>query len=277
MSDSREPVQDQVRDAARHIAAPAEDEETRFLLVGPARSGTTMVERLLQSHPHVVSFGELFNYEKILWGYGDFHVRFNTPEMHAFRNSRPDLFLDRVFAAADDPKVKAVGFKMVYGHIEKFKKISKNLLLKKLLSIPDLRVVKIRRENVLKLYVSLLVAKKRAEKDMTFNAYRPQDVETRVTVAVDPEEFSNFVKRTEINEYRYDRYFQDKETIEIRYEDVVGNRAKEMGKVMHFLGVEQRPLRLQTFKVRQKPVSEVVENYQDLERKFRGTSFEKYF
>ena len=65
---------------------------TPFVVVAPARSGSSMLIQALRAHPGVIAFGEVFNPR---------HIGFNTPgfdndnpRLRAWRNRHPAEFLD---------------------------------------------------------------------------------------------------------------------------------------------------------------------------------------
>ena len=65
--------------------------------------------------------------------------------------------------------------------------------------------------------------------------------------------------------------------LEIRYEDVVADPSVALGDVCGWLGLEYEPLRCRRIKLTPDDLAAAVSNIAELERRYRGTRFERFF
>lgn len=149
-----------------------------FIVVGGARSGTTLLKNLLRSHPNLLSFSEIFCPGRIYWDYPDME-HMDTPETVAWRDANPVEFMKAVYGSEHEERFAAVGFKLLYNQLfsPELKPLSRYLF-----SLEGLRVVHIRRENLFKAHVSRLIAAQRKARGMTLNAGTAAEVETDIHV-----------------------------------------------------------------------------------------------
>jgi hypothetical protein len=137
----------------------------RFVLLGLARSGTTLLTMALAQHPAVHIFGEIFNVDKDMLPniYSDtLHVdRVGKPASSDMINSMrhyvdgEDItryMEDNVYYehALNDA---AVGFKLLYNQVASVAKLWEYLADRK-----DIRVIHVTRTNLLASYLSLTIA-----------------------------------------------------------------------------------------------------------------------
>ena len=156
-----------------------------FVILAYQRTGSNLLCGRLHNHSHVVMHNELFNVAKI-WTYQNEDVRADpTWQWDLFsRDADPCGFLADVFTRTSltKPHAGAVGFKLFPDHWTS----SNQAALRQLLADP--RVVKIilRRQNVLRVYVSKL----RADKTGMYLS-RPLD---GVPVHVEPAALAEFAE-----------------------------------------------------------------------------------
>jgi hypothetical protein len=235
-----------------------------------------MLKNLLRSHPKVISFGELLNPSKLLWDYGDFNELYNTEAVHELRRTNPAELMNLVYNTANGTDAEAVGFKSLYNHYDLSKGFPQ--VLEYLLNDSSIKVIHNKRANIFKTFCSYRVAAKRTELGKTMNAYQPDEVERAITVRIDPAACLKFIKKTLVEEKKFDTLFASRDSIDVIYEDLASRTGLEMKRVLKFLDVEYAPLRQTTFKVRQNPIEEVVENYDEvravLEKEGYGHFFE---
>jgi hypothetical protein len=118
------------------------------MIIGPGRSGTTLLQNLLASHTEIMCFAELFLADRIVWGYPDYEKKCNTPNMNLVRRHHPDKFLELILNNAYKPEVRAVGFKALYRQLEEDTANSKRLL-PYLQNLQDLKIVHMKRKSLL--------------------------------------------------------------------------------------------------------------------------------
>lgn len=248
---------------------------TRFVIIGSGRSGSTMLNNLLRSHPNILSFGEILGETRIIWDHGNFNETHSTPELLEFRKNNPVEFIKLVYDSAEGDDVTCVGFKSLYpqyGRQGGFPRI-----LNYLLENDDIKFIHNKRRNLFKTYCSYELAYARRHQGLTMNAYSPEEVSRDLTIALDPEACLEFVRKTEVEQRKFDTLFSARESLEVVYEDLAKDIDGTMAEVQSFLGVPLATLQLNTHKVRQKAIEEVVENYAEVRELLSREGFSRFF
>ena len=116
-----------------------------FVILGLPRSGTTYLTTLLNGHPDIMCYGEVFN------PYAVIRHKPDARDTEVFeRDARPLATVDAVFDAARDKGVMAGGFKFMLGH---------NIaVLQHLAERDGLRIIHLRRQNRLAQASSMIKA-----------------------------------------------------------------------------------------------------------------------
>jgi hypothetical protein len=99
----------------------------------------------------------------------------------------------------------------------------------------------------------------------------------KVQIELSPDECKEEFERTGSWERKYDTIFQKHEMLEVFYEDLVSNTDQECHRILTFLSVGQQRLRARTLRQNLQGISQVVSNYKELKRHFRGTEWEAFF
>src|SRR5688572_26178109 len=88
----------------------------KFVIVGTARTGSTLLIELLNSHSQALAFGELFrSNDSIGWDVPPFVKRQDAKTLSLYR-SDPNLFLKKHVFRRWPRNILAVGFKLFYYH-----------------------------------------------------------------------------------------------------------------------------------------------------------------
>ena len=125
----------------------------RYVIIGDARTGSTLLTQALNSHPDVLCFGEVFN---LVHPYVDYGVEgFNNNDKVAIeeRARDPRAFLKKRVYGERRTGLRALGFKFPYGQDEWYPTVMQELLTDR-----EIRVVHMQRRNSLRTLVSLKVA-----------------------------------------------------------------------------------------------------------------------
>jgi len=119
-----------------------------FLIIAPARSGSTLLREMLNRHPEVCCHGEVYGIHRVL-GYSANAAHALDPEVALTQRRRdPARFLtDHVLASARP----AVGFKLLYNQMLHLEFMP---ALQRLIEMPTLRVVHLWRRDLLARHVS---------------------------------------------------------------------------------------------------------------------------
>jgi DNA invertase Pin-like site-specific DNA recombinase len=143
----------QARREPRRLATEGSN-VARFMILSGARTGSTVLAQALNSGPDIVCFRELFNLKRNEIDYSvDGYDEENAEDL-ALRERDPVRFLqERIFCRHPD-KVGAVGFKFHYVHFWAYPD-----LWEALTEDTDLRVLHLRRRNLLRMLLSTKIAK----------------------------------------------------------------------------------------------------------------------
>lgn len=286
--------------AASETSPPA-TAYTRFIIRAGARTGSTMLVRALNSHPRVRCFGELFNAEVDfvpfeVEGYDNFSARDRSR-----RDAKPGSFLrERVFCEQPAP-IRAVGFKLLYAQNWRFPG-----LIERLAEDEALRVLHLRRRNLLRALVSWKIAEASdvwvapREASIAAALTRPNALRAlrhplragaallrrlrlmsslsnsrpRVTLAQD--ECASMFRYVRAHEARSDEVFRGHASMTLFYEDLV-ERVELFDEVQSFLGVERASIAPAPRRQNPQPLRELLANYDELRAAFRGTEYAAFF
>ncbi len=240
---------------------------TRFIVLGRSRTGSNFLRGLLNSHPQIVTFGELFrNYDTVDWAYANYR---QTEAMMAQMQSDPVGFMEQEIFGRFPDEIRAVGFKIFYYHA---RANGWERLWAQLEATKPLRVIHIKRRNMLKTHVS----RKRAAQtdiwtDTTGSARAAQPL------ILDYAECLADFERTRAWEAEYDARFADHPLLEIIYEDLARDDEREMRRVQDFLNVAYQDLKPDTFRQSGESLQRAIANYDELRAQFAGTPWEAFF
>ena len=236
---------------------------TPFVVLTKARSGSSWLIELLNSHSQIVAFGEMFGEQEPDTYGGDGVPRF--AEFSRKRGGRvlPLLraaYLRRLFGA--EPAASAIGLKVMYGHAGRG--------VHEYLALRRARVVHLVRANVLDAVLSYELAKARDR-----FAVREGESARPVTVSLDPatirerlEEHSFSIEqaRARILFYRLPWH-------EVFYEELVARTEETLGGVLDFLGVRRERLQSTFVPTNDQPRESVIENLDEVREALSGTRF----
>jgi LPS sulfotransferase NodH len=239
----------------------------KFFILGRSRTGSNFLRGLLNSHPHARVFGELFqNPQEITWGFPNYSrgKRYFQPFKQA-----PVQFLTREIYRKVPRQIQAVGFKIFYYHAQtpEWKPIWTFLLEHK-----EIRVVHIKRQNILQTHLS----KARAEQSGEWANITGKKGKVP-PVRLSYEDLLEDFTRTREMEASYDALFADHPMHEVIYEDLARDYQAKMQQVTTFLGLPDCPLAPQTHKQTTEPLYNSIENYAELKARFQGSAWESFF
>ena len=130
----------------------------KFIILGKGRTGSNMLASALRSHTQIVAYGELFNnadHHRILWEHPDYIPYRPLDRARKLRERDPREFVEKLVFRRYPLQVSAVGFKLFYYHAQEKSWESVWPYLK---AMPDLKIIHIKRENILKNVLSLKIA-----------------------------------------------------------------------------------------------------------------------
>jgi LPS sulfotransferase NodH len=255
------------REALRASAFLGGRNYRRFVVASVARTGSTLLNNLLNAQGHVLAFGELFRGDgKIGWDLRPFNSLQNA-RLLQLHQTRPVEFLEKAVFRTWPRGIAAVGFKLFYYHARTGPQAQIWDYLK---DNPSIAVIHLKRRNVLEQYASLRVAHETNVWSTTTAAPQPEPI--RLT----PEACLRHFEEVRAQEAECDALFAGR-IHSVAYEDLVADRTSTMAGVATHLGVELRSLKASVVRQRTEPLSTVIANYQELREYFAGSAWEGFF
>lgn len=240
---------------------------TRYIILGRGRSGTNFLRTSLNSHSQIVAFGELFmGQNNINWGVRGYR---KSKSMLTLIQNDPIKFLEKKVFRKYPKQTSAVGFKIFYDHAqdEDWKLIWTHLKKQK-----DLKVIHLRRKNILKIVLS---TERVRQGSKAINMTGAQ--ESKSPVVLDYDECLRAFKNIPNQKKEYDLLFKDHHKIDVVYEKLTKNYEEQMKRIQEFLGVDYEIVKPATYKQTRLPLSQAIANYSELKEKFTGTPWEEFF
>jgi LPS sulfotransferase NodH len=255
----------------------------RFLILSRYRSGSTLLAKSLAAHPEVRVGEEAFNVGNLA--------------RHTRLLDDPAGLLRSIFEPDGQGACRAAGFKLMYGQATRAELVAghwhpgPNPKLRRAIETIEarirsdrerylanlestwtrlsrdagLRVVHLVRRDRLALYLSFVLA-------MTDDLWSYSPYRTR-RVWLDPERCRSFFEAGEEQRRRSEDLFASQPRLELDYESLAARPSERIRDVLEFLGVEPRSLPPATPRQQQRPLHEVIENYEELRRYFEGTAW----
>jgi len=265
----------------------------RFILLGTARSGSNLLQTLLNSHDHICMYNELFNLDNI--------SSVNLTEAL----TDPVEYLEKRLYRNGSPGNKTIGFKMFYNHmtLDYFNKViapgdTAPSLKKRFSDLNDhlaanfsmqhlkskfqetwdylfndtsLKIIHLKR-NKLKTLVSLKIAYM-TDKWMHWQPERS----AKITCSLGYEECCNYFTSISRYEEISDMKFQHHPKINISYEELVTDRQQLANKIFDFLGLACAPVNTVLKQQGTGRLEEIIENYDELKTAFSDTPWHQLF
>lgn len=210
----------------------------KFVIISDSRTGSTLLMDYLNSHPQILALGEEF---RDLNGKSCREIWSKT-----FCNRRG---------------LKCVGFKLFYHHprnridqnVWKFIEEDKNVV-----------IIHLTRKNILRSYISKqigLKTKKWTEHIQSTESFKIE--EKKITIDIEGciqnlEDIEQMIKKT-------NEKFRSHKVIPIEYEQMVGNREKELNKIFEIMKLEHHTPKSVLRKHNPEALPDLVSNYKELE------------
>ena len=266
----------------------------RFMVLGSARTGSNLLLSLLSAHPHIKTYGELFNLDMLP----------KTSLIEVLDD--PVTFLRRRVYQDHKLEIAAVGFKMFYDHLtrdyfvklvdvsdaalqlkEKYTQFSSFIESNYAWEILDerfrttweflradqsLAVIHLQRRNVLHTLISL----KRAYMTSQWWSLKsgPQAIPP---VHLDPEECCRYFEKLSSSAAEADAAFAEHPKINVIHEDLIEKQQDTMQRIFAFLNVPYESVTTRMKKQNLESPRETVDNYEQLKNYFRNTRWDVFF
>jgi LPS sulfotransferase NodH len=241
----------------------------RFLIVGTARTGSTMLTSLLNAHSQALAFGELFrSQDAIGWDMAPF-LSCQGPRLLALYRSDPVAFLHGNVFRRWPRNYGAVGFKLFYYHARTG---THAVLWDHLAANVDISILHIKRRNMLEQYYSLQLA----HKTQVWSIQRPLG-EMPPPIRLEVETCREHFAWVRMGEQECETFFKGHAVKDIYYEDLVASQDQEMDDIQKFLGLRPERVSPRTARQRTGSLSELIANYEELRHAFADTPWAHFF
>lgn len=245
----------------------------KFIVLSHPRTGSNYVIDLLGSHPSIVTYGELFSPGFLLGSLKPAIVKRWPFIYHAYtyiRERFPLVILKHVVFRHYRKKVSAVGFKIFYEHAHTGKSKAVWPFLRE---TEGLKIIHLKRRNILRSYVSYLIANRTGEFIRFSTNAPPRAVRVKVNIKRCRARFS----KIERDRAKFEKYFSGHDILTVWYEDLCARPQQQLRKIQSFLGVSAAPLYSTVVKQNTGPLWEIVSNYRELRKAFARTRWAAFF
>lgn len=264
------------------------------MVLGSARTGSNLLLSLLSSHPHIKTYGELFNLDML-------------PETSLLEVlDDPATYLRRRVFQDHKAEIAAVGFKMFYDHLtrdyftklvdmsdaatqlrEKYTRFSSFIENNYAWEVLDerfqttweflrgdqsLAVIHLQRRNMLHTLISL----KQAYMTSQWWSLK-SDLRTTSPVHLDPEECCRYFEKLSSSAAEADAAFAKHPKINVIHEDLIEKQQDTMQRIFAFLKVPYEQVTTRMKKQNLASPRETVDNYEQLKSYFRNTRWNVFF
>jgi hypothetical protein len=235
---------------------------TKYVIVSRGRTGTTYLMSALRGHPNVVQlFEEL-----------EISDKWDTTASVLLKEGKTSYrdALNKIYGPHSET-VQAVGFKILYPQGRPGKGMVDNAW-DILTGMQDLRVIHLKRANMLETVRSLYASRYHSRGHLTGNDERSPLTPFPITVKECEYHFKEIRKWEEW----IDKIFDGHPILTLYYDDLIRG-LPSLVQVQEFLGVRPTKIFADTRKVNVEPIEEVIENYQELRDYFLGTPWREFF
>ncbi len=244
---------------------PGDSDYVRFVCIGYARTGSTLLMRSLDNHSRIVGFGEIVkNIDRYPQHYHEFENN------QALFERDPVRFLQTMVFRKYPPPIAAVGFKIFYHHAPREAAWGRGVW-DYLLGQPELRVLHLKRRNKLK----TLLSEKQAGETEEWIKYSGDKEPAAVAIA--PAEAEAFFERLAAWEAEYDALFAGHSHCEVVYEQLTRDLPGGLRQIQAFLGVPQEDVHPGTEKRPRRTLAAQIANYAELKAHFGATPWAEFF
>ena len=226
------------------------------MILTSMRSGSHFLESSLKSHPLVETRGEMIN------------VQLREAKEQRPKEREEDLLDECLKPQA--PETCTVGFIAHYSHLRAGKKNSfdRRKVLKHLLKKQDLRIIYLRRENLLAQMLSL---------ELMMKYHLPHSTEyVQYDIVLDLQKCLNYFKDMEQLESVSRDLFSGREHMDVAYSSFLEHKDASLARVQKFLGLPEHVLTTKHVKQNRKTLQEVITNYDEIAKALTGTKWESF-
>ena len=222
----------------------------KLVILGQQRTGSSLLMKLLHAHSKIDMESEVF---RLLEG-------------KSCRTVWKEMFSKKL------PWIKYAGFKLFYNHPDD----SEDREVWEILNADtNVKVIHIKRENILRTYISKLIALKTGAWDSSQEVGKAEFLDKRVKV--DVEHCLNELREIKKLEAQFGKtHFPNHPYLELSYEELIQDKEGQLSRIYSFLGLENKEIEKTKINLkRQNPegLRELIINYDDLVEKISHSEF----
>lgn len=239
-------------------------ERVRAVILTTQRTGSTFLVACLRSHPEIESAGEILIGEpdaargpRYRGRLQPLYKLWNIAKTGAWL---PGNRMERFYCGG---RAKVRIFKAMYNHL------ANPFALRYLRAHDEIRVIHLRRENLLKLHVSRLLMPKRKQ-------VQTKERVDPIWIRVNPAAAIEDMRKAQARHEYFASLFKDHARLPISYEALIDGQylnAETGRRICEFLGVAYQPLMASLTKLNPESLREMVTNYEELAAAVSRTEF----
>ena len=223
-----------------------------FIITCAARTGSTMLRYMLDSHPQITCNGEVFKArglsrflkaDKRPYGLSPLYEHLSDD----FRNSQVVDFIARHLLQVSDANSKASGFKFKTDEYfnTSFTEVSNYIQFNK-----SIKVIHLKRRDLLAQYVSHLMVKKKKSKTVEFDTTMSGSNNSSIApIKISMNRLMNFLEDVVGREERIINEMRHHDILEVFYEDIINPEGQCLKELQSFLNVPSQELKTETKKI----------------------------
>lgn len=225
-------------------------EYEKFIIITRSRTGSNLLISLLDSHPNIEAYGEMFN---------RLHGRSSQSVWNGvFGYKSKDVHL--------------VGFKIFYYHPLDSED---RWVWDTIYGDTSIPIVHLTRDNTLQTFLSRQIAAKTKVWHDKSGGKAMDAADKRVVL--NPAECIEEFERTERWENEADHRTQNHRKLTVSYEELTGeNQSETLNSIQEFLGVKPIRLASEMRKQNTESLQDLIENFEELESALKGTKWERF-
>jgi LPS sulfotransferase NodH len=279
------------------------DRMTKFVLLTTQRSGSTFIRLWLNNHPSVQCYGEVFlrDYPAVdgFKYYCEANIfrrtlyyilckpyltksPYNFVSKKLIREFLNGLYYVPCFTEpwTDISKWKnyqprrynnierAVGFQLMYNQLRDYEYLYEWIISN------EVSIVHLTRKNLLKLYLSRLIAR---QSGIYHSFVKSESARPVQKIFVDQKNILPRMKDILKQREEVSNIFSENPSVEFSYEDFFSNYTDVSQKIFSFLGLEDVVLELPNLeKINPNSIEQIIENYKEIAETLKGTPFEEF-
>lgn len=242
----------------------------KYIIIGTARTGTSMLCSYLNSHPEILCLRGVFGAKKKI-NFGKYYHSlpaecFDT-KLIKQRNEESVKFLEQYVFKSYQKDYKAVGLKYFYDHDRHL--YNKNSLIDYFIKNKNIKIIHIKRTNLLK----TLYSYKRALNNKNWHEQETEEFKIKLPIKECEIYFNNIIKQQK----RFDNLFKDR-IFQVNYEQLVTETSKILVDIQSFLEVSNQTMQQNEIKQNfNLSLNQMILNFGELKKHFSNTVFSQYF